>query len=295
LPALLSLLSTLAIDPPLDELHSLCEQQGLTASTPRRLSAACFEWTLSGHPQDLVKLRTDLQALADEQSIDLVYQADSAAREHYRLAVFDMDSTLIQAEVIDELAREAGVFDEVAALTERAMRGELDFQQSFTARLALLNGLPESALQRVYERLRLMDGAERLFAGLNARGIKTAILSGGFDYFAQKLQQRLGIDWLLANALDIKDGKLTGIAKQPIVDANAKAQRLSELAQQLGLRLDQCIAVGDGANDLPMLQLAGLGIAYHAKPKVKAQAQHAISHFGLDGLLYLLGQEARPR
>jgi len=290
LPALLSLLSTLAIDPPLAALHSLCERQGLTLSAPRRLPAGCFEWMLSGHPQDLVKLRTDLQALADEQSIDLVYQADSAARENYRLAVFDMDSTLIQAEVIDELAREAGVFGEVAALTERAMRGELDFQQSFTARLALLNGLPESALHAVYQRLRLMDGAERLFAGLKPLGIKTAILSGGFDYFARRLQERLGIDWVLANELDIQNGKLTGIAKQPIVDANAKAKRLSELAQQLGVRLDQCIAVGDGANDLPMLQLAGLGIAYHAKPKVKTQAQHAISYFGLDGLLYLLGQ-----
>jgi len=290
LPALLSLLSTSAIAPPLAALHRLCERQGLTASAPRRLSAGCFEWQLCGNPQDLAALRTDLQALADEQSIDLVYQADSAAREHYRLAVFDMDSTLIKAEVIDELAREAGVFGEVAALTERAMRGELDFCQSFTARLALLKGLPESALQRVFERLCLMDGAERLFAGLKPLGIKTAILSGGFGYFAQKLQQRLGIDWILANALDIKDGKLTGIAKQPIVDANAKAQRLKELAAQQGLRLDQCIAVGDGANDLPMLHFAGLGIAYHAKPKVKAQAHHAISYFGLDGLLYLLGR-----
>jgi len=290
LPALLTLLSAQNIEPPLAELHRLCEQQGLTLGAAQRLSGGCFEWTLSGHPKDLTKLRTDLQALAAEQSIDFIVQEDSSAREQYRLAVFDMDSTLIQAEVIDELAREAGVFEQVAALTERSMRGELDFQQSFTARLALLKGLPQSALQRVYQRLRLMDGAEKLFAGLKAKGIKTAILSGGFDYFARGLQERLGIDWILANTLNIQDGKLTGIARQPIVDANAKAQRLSELAQQLGVRLDQCIAVGDGANDLPMLKLAGLGIAYHAKPKVKAEAKHAISHFGLDGLLYLLGQ-----
>jgi len=291
LPALLTLLSTQAFEPPLAEMRSFCEQQGLILSAAHRcLSAGCFEWQLSGHPHDLAKLRTGLQLLADKQSIDWVYQEDSSARENYRLAVFDMDSTLIQAEVIDELAREAGVFEQVAALTERSMRGELDFQQSFTARLAQLKGLPQSALQRVYQRLRLMDGAERLFAGLKAKGIKTAILSGGFDYFARGLQERLGIDWILANKLDIQDGKLTGLAKPPIVDAKAKAQRLTELAQQLGVRLDQCIAVGDGANDLPMLKLAGLGIAYHAKPKVKAEAKHAISHFGLDGLLYLLGQ-----
>jgi len=292
LPALLTLLSAQGIEPPLNELNNLCEQQGLTLCSVHRLSGGCFEWTLSGHPKDLTKLRTDLQSLAEQQSIDWVYQEDSSARENYRLAVFDMDSTLIQAEVIDELAREAGVFEQVAALTERSMRGELDFQQSFTARLALLKGLSESALQRVFERLCLMDGAEKLFAGLRQRNIKTAILSGGFDYFARGLQERLGIDWILANKLDIQNGKLTGLAKSPIVDANAKAQRLSELAQQLGVRLDQCIAVGDGANDLPMLKLAGLGIAYHAKPKVKAEAKHAISHFGLDGLLYLLGQSA---
>jgi len=289
LSALLTLLSTYSAEPPLQAIQSLCQRHGFAIEQPCRLSASCFAWVLPGNPADLTKLRYELQKFAEQQSIDLILQQDSAARANYRLAVFDMDSTLIQAEVIDELARVAGVFEQVAELTGRSMRGELDFRQSFTARLALLRGLPETALEQVAERLPLMNGAEKLFAGLKQRGIKTAILSGGFGFFARKLQQKLGIDWLLANELDIAGGQLTGIAKEPIVDANAKAARLRELAEQQGLSLGQCIAVGDGANDLPMLQLAGLGIAYHAKPKVKAEARHAISYFGLDGLLYLLG------
>jgi phosphoserine phosphatase len=204
-----------------------------------------------------------------------------------------MDSTLIEAEVIDELAKAAGVGDQVVEITERAMRGELDFRASFTERLALLKGLPESALIEVGASLRLTEGAELLFSELKRLGYKTAILSGGFSYFAKQLQARLGIDYVFANELEIVDGKLTGVAIEPIVDAQRKADLLRQLAEKEGLRLEQTIAVGDGANDLPMLGLAGLGVAFRAKPLVKQSAKQAISTLGLDGILYLLGFRER--
>jgi len=203
--------------------------------------------------------------------------------------VFDMDSTLIEAEVIDELAKAASVGEQVSEITERAMRGELDFRASFKERLALLKGLPESVLAEVGASLRLTEGAELLFAELKRLGYKTAILSGGFSYFARQLQEKLGIDYVFANELEIVDGRLTGVAVEPIVDAQRKADLLRELAQKEGLRLEQTIAVGDGANDLPMLGLAGLGVAFRAKPLVKQSAKQAISTLGLDGILYLLG------
>jgi len=216
-------------------------------------------------------------------------QDDKQVGDHRRLAVFDMDSTLIQAEVIDELAKAAGVGEQVAAITERAMHGELDFRASFKERLALLEGLPESVLEEVGASLRLTEGAETLFAELKRLGYKTAILSGGFSYFARQLQHKLGIDYVYANELQIVDGKLTGVAVEPIVDAQRKADLLQQLAEKEGLRLEQTIAVGDGANDLPMLGQAGLGVAFRAKPLVKQSAKQAISTLGLDGILYLLG------
>jgi phosphoserine phosphatase len=204
-----------------------------------------------------------------------------------------MDSTLIEAEVIDELAARAGVGPQVAAITEAAMRGELDFRQSLTERVRLLAGLPESVLGQVAASLRLTEGAERLVRTVKALGYKVAILSGGFTYFGRVLQERLGIDFVHANALEVKDGRLTGRLVGDIVDGPGKAARLRAIAAAEGISLDQVIAVGDGANDLPMLQIAGLGIAFHAKPVVREGASQAISNLGLDGVLYLLGLRDR--
>jgi phosphoserine phosphatase len=204
-----------------------------------------------------------------------------------------MDSTLIQVEVIDELAKAAGSGEEVAAITEAAMNGELDFRESLTRRLSLLEGLPESVLEEIAERLPITEGAERLIGTLDSLGYTTAILSGGFTYFGRFLQRKLGIDHVHANELEISDGRLTGKVTGPVVDGARKAELLREIADAEGIRLEQVIAVGDGANDLPMLEAAGLGIAFHAKPKVKEEAEQSISTLGLDGILYLIGVRDR--
>ncbi|MBV4486379.1 phosphoserine phosphatase SerB [Pseudomonas sp. SWRI153] len=257
--------------------------------TPADKGKGCIEFSVRGEAADPQALRAEFLSVAQELNVDIAFQEDSLFRRNRRLAVFDMDSTLIEAEVIDELAKAAGVGDRVSEITERAMAGELDFRASFKERLALLKGLDVSVLDSIGASLRLTEGAETLFAELKRLGYKTAILSGGFTYFAKQLQARLGIDYVFANELEVVDGKCTGVAIEPIVDAQRKADLLRELAHKEGLRLEQTIAVGDGANDLPMLAIAGLGVAFRAKPLVKQSAKQAISTLGLDGVLYLLG------
>jgi phosphoserine phosphatase len=261
--------------------------------TPAERGKGCIEFSVRGEPADPAALRAEFLSVAQELNVDIAFQQDTIYRRNRRLAVFDMDSTLIEAEVIDELAKAAGVGEQVAAITERAMRGELDFRASFKERLALLKGLSEEVLEGIGASLRLTEGAERLFAELKRLGYKTAILSGGFSYFARQLQDKLGIDYVFANELEIVDGRVTGRAVEPIVDAQRKADLLRQLTEQEGLRLEQTIAVGDGANDLPMLAIAGLGVAFRAKPLVKQSAKQAISTLGLDGILYLLGYRDR--
>ena len=256
---------------------------------PADQGKGCIEFSVRGEAADPQALRAEFLSVAQELNVDIAFQEDSLFRRNRRLAVFDMDSTLIEAEVIDELAKAAGVGDRVAEITERAMAGELDFRASFKERLALLKGLDVNVLDAIGASLRLTEGAETLFAELKRLGYKTAILSGGFTYFAKQLQAKLGIDYVFANELEVVDGKVTGVAVEPIVDAQRKADLLRELAHKEGLRLEQTIAVGDGANDLPMLGIAGLGVAFRAKPLVKQSAKQAISTLGLDGVLYLLG------
>ena len=256
---------------------------------PPALSKACVEFSARGSIRDSVVFRRELLEVAGVLEVDLAFQQDNMYRRTRRLVAFDMDSTLIEAEVIDELAKLAGVGEQVSAITERAMRGEIDFSESFRARVALLEGLEESALDRVASELKITEGAEHLIATLRTLGYKTAILSGGFTYFAKHLQARLGMDYVYANELDIAQGVVTGKIQGEIVDGARKAQLLRQLADDLGIDLQQVIAVGDGANDLPMLSIAGLGIAFRAKPLVKKSAEQSISTLGLDAILYLLG------
>jgi phosphoserine phosphatase len=254
---------------------------------------ASVELWLKGPVADISALHAEFLALGGELDLDLAVQEDDIFRRNRRLVCFDMDSTLIQAEVIDVLAEAAGVGPRVAAITEAAMRGEIDFTESFRQRLGLLAGLDAAILPSLAERLPLTPGAERLITTLKRLGYRVAILSGGFDYFAKDLQRRLGIDEVHANTLEIVDGKLTGRISGPVVDGARKADLLRQIAQREGIRLEQAIAVGDGANDLPMLAIAGLGIAYRAKPVVKQRARHALGTVGLDGILYLLGMRDR--
>ncbi|MFB9052230.1 phosphoserine phosphatase SerB [Formosa undariae] len=254
---------------------------------------ASIQLSIRGEIKDKSDITAKFMEISRELDVDIAFQEDNIYRRNRRLVCFDMDSTLIQTEVIDELAELAGVGAEVKAITESAMQGEIDFNESFKKRMKLLEGLSEDVLQQVAVNLPITKGARRLIDTLKKYGFKTAILSGGFTYFGHYLQKELGIDYVYANQLEIKDGKLTGGYLGDIVDGNKKAEYLKEIAIKEGIDIAQTIAVGDGANDLPMLNLAGLGIAFHAKPKVKDNAQSSISSIGLDGVLYLLGYHDR--
>lgn len=268
--------------------------QRLTGRIPldepdKALQKACVEFSVRGTPVDYSRMQQSFMQITANEDIDISLQEDTMYRRCRRLVCFDMDSTLIGTEVIDELAERAGVGEKVKAITERAMRGEIDFRESFTERVALLKGLDESVMREIAESLPITEGVDRMMTVLKRTGYKTAILSGGFTYFGNYLKQKFGFDYVYANDLEIVDGKLTGRYVGEIVDGRRKAELLRLIAQVENLNIKQTIAVGDGANDLPMLAAAGLGIAFHAKPKVKATADQSLSTIGLDGLLYFLG------
>ena len=284
----------------IEAVTRLIADQGLNIDSIRRLSGrisiaepqknvrSCIEFSVRGTPRE--GMQAELLRLSSEMGVDCSFQIDNMYRRMRRLICFDMDSTLIQTEVIDELAMRAGVGDKVKEITERAMRGEIDFKESFTERVALLKGLDSRVMQDIAEHLPITEGVDRLMYVLKRYGYKIAILSGGFTYFGEYLQKKYGIDYVYANELEIdENGILTGRYLGEIVDGRRKAELLRLIAQVEKVDMAQTIAVGDGANDLPMLGEAGLGIAFHAKPRVVANAKQSINTIGLDGVLYFLG------
>ncbi len=286
----------------IEAVAKLIADQGLNIDSIRRLSGrisiaeprknvrACIEFSVRGTPRDRNEMQAEILRLSSEMEMDCSFQIDNMYRRMRRLICFDMDSTLIQTEVIDELAIRAGVGDKVKDITERAMRGEIDFRESFKERVALLKGLDVSVMRDIAENLPITEGVDRLMYVLKRYGYKIAILSGGFTYFGEYLQKKYGIDYVYANELEVgEDGKLTGNYLGEIVDGRRKAELLKLIAQVEKVDIAQTIAVGDGANDLPMLSEAGLGIAFHAKPRVVANAKQSINTIGLDGVLYFLG------
>lgn len=271
----------------IDIINRLSGRPSLRSIDPHAI--ACVEFSVRGTPVDKDKMRRDFLETARDTCVDIAFQEDNIYRRNRRLVCFDMDSTLIQTEMIVELAKRAGVGDQVHDITEAAMRGELDFKESFRKRVSLLKGLDENVMREIAFQMPVTEGAHRLIGTLRKYGYKTAILSGGFTYFGRFLQHELGIDYVYGNELEIANGKLTGNYVGDIVDGPRKAELLKNLAFKEGIHLEQVIAVGDGANDLPMLNLAGLGIAFHAKSKVKETARQSISTIGLDAILYLMG------
>jgi phosphoserine phosphatase len=260
---------------------------------PASMPKACVQITVSGSLNNPGQLRGELFRISETTGIDISIHVDDIYRHARRLVVFDMDSTLIQGEVINVLAQHAGAGDQVAEITTAAMNGQIDFKESLTRRVALLKGLDEKVLSEIARNLTLTEGAERVVDTLKKLGYKIGIISGGFEYFGEYLQNKLGLDYVFANGLEIKDGKVTGNITGDIIDGPKKAEILKTIATVENISLQQTIALGDGANDLPMISIAGLGIAYHAKPVVKENAEQSISSVGLDGLLYLMGISER--
>lgn len=265
----------------------------VTLDDPTALPRACVQVTVSGSLDNPGQLRGQLLKISEETGIDISFHVDDIYRHARRLVVFDMDSTLIQGEVINILAQHAGAGDQVAEITAAAMNGEMDFKESFTRRVELLKGLDEKVLSEVAQNLTLTEGAERVINTLKRLGYKIGIISGGFDYFGEYLQNKLGLDYVFANVLEIKEGQVTGNITGDIIDGPKKAEILKTIATVENISLQQTIALGDGANDLHMISIAGLGVAYHAKPLVKENAEKSISSVGLDGLLYLMGISER--
>lgn len=262
----------------------------MSIKEPQRNVRACIEFSLRGNPADRATMQKELMNMSQEMAVDFSFQHDDMYRRMRRLICFDMDSTLIQTECIDELAKRAGVGDKVSEITARAMRGEIDFKESFKERVALLKGLDASVMKGIAEHMPITEGTDRLMSVLKTCGYKIAILSGGFTYFGEYLQKKFGVDYVYANELEIdENGKLTGNYLGDIVDGHRKAELLKLIAQVEKVNLAQTIAVGDGVNDLPMISEAGLGIAFHAKPRVVANAQQSINTMGIDGILYFLG------
>jgi len=260
---------------------------------PASLPKACVQLTVSGTLENPAKLRGSLLEISNETGIDISFHVDDIYRHARKLVVFDMDSTLIQGEVIDVLAQQAGVGEKVAKITASAMEGKIDFKESFTRRVSLLKGLDARVLPEIARNLLLTEGAERVIQTLKKLGYKIGIISGGFDFFGEYLQNKLGMDYVFANVLEIENGEVTGNISGDIIDGPKKADLLKTIATVENISLQQTIAVGDGANDLPMISIAGLGIAFHAKPIVRENTEQSISSVGLDGLLYLMGISER--
>ena len=272
----------------IDAIQRLTGRQPLSEGT-LPAAKACIEFSVRGTPVDRDEMQRGFVEISSREGFDISLQEDTMYRRCRRLICFDMDSTLIQTECIDQLAERAGVGDQVRKITEEAMRGEIDFRESFTRRVGLLKGLDASVMEDIAEHLPITEGVGRMMEVLKRAGFKTAILSGGFTYFGEYLRRKFGFDYVYANELEVADGKLTGRYVGDVVDGRRKAELLRLIAQVENVNIAQTIAVGDGANDLPMLSAAGLGIAFHAKPKVKATAGQSISTIGIDGVLYFLG------
>lgn len=272
----------------IDAIRRLTGRPSLNPEAPQK-AKACIEFSVRGTPENRHEMQKSFVKISSDEDFDISLQEDTMYRRCRRLICFDMDSTLIQTECIDQLAERAGVGDQVKEITERAMRGEIDFIESFKERVALLKGLDVSVMEDIAEHLPITEGVGRMMEVLKRTGYKTAILSGGFNFFGNYLKRKFGFDYVYANELEVKDGKLTGNYLGEVVDGKRKAELLRLIAQVENVDIAQTIAVGDGANDLPMLSTAGLGIAFHAKPKVKATAQQSISTIGIDGVLYFLG------